>query len=246
MIRSCNVLAVLLVLGVLGTAPSAMSATESQATIPMNEWTFFDAADDLDAAWVRGNENREGLFIIDSAESIGGMSAPDGHYRLYGEAGRDFVMVNAFFSVKPGDWTLEFRAKMASLGTFLPNTDIDGGNLTAYRGFTIGVRFDGTRTFVIGFNNGILGVLGSAERYRRLDASILGGNDEDFHVWRIEYTHADAGVTIFKDGEEVARFSRVEGAPSGAQGGLRMFSAPINVYGTIDVLIDYVAFRSEG
>ena len=230
----------LLLVVALGISGCSLFGKQEVPENPFKGWDFVDHANKLGDYWSPGGNPSEVLYIADSTTNS---SVPPGQYRLYGEAGDDFAMANAFFPVSPGDWELQFRAKMASLGTFREDVDIDTGSRTADRGFTIGVRFDGTQTFVFGFNKGILGALNSDEIYVTLDESILGGNETEFHVWRIVYRHDAKTATVYKDDVQVAHFTNVRGRSSTAQGGLRIFSAPIDVTGTIDVYVDYIAFR---
>jgi hypothetical protein len=112
-------------------------------SIEITLWTFFDDASNLANQFTRSAANKNEVFIIDGNEEVAGHRTPYGTFRLYAEepsasSGLGKRFANAYFDILPtANWTVEFRAKFASLATYDESL---GLALAPYRGFVVGVR----------------------------------------------------------------------------------------------------------
>ena len=188
---------------------------------------------DLKKYWYSNLTNIEDLFITDGKSAFGEPFTPKGQYRFFAKAGGDrYGKVSTDLSPIGEDWTLEFSAKMVSLPT------LDALTYAAWRGLSIEV-FTGTKRYIIGFTDGIIGVHGSAENYIRVPLPKLG-NDIQFYTWKISFSNETSTLIVFKDDIEIAHFTKVKGLDVSPKSGLAFNATPLETIATSKPLDVYV------
>jgi hypothetical protein len=182
--------------------------------------------------------NREEVFITDARESFGGYPIPEGQYRFFGRAGStNYTFMYSNLPSISETWTLEFSARFVSL-PILSSLDT-----AAWRGFNIQIHTGSTKKrYLIGFIDNAIAVLGSVENLIRVDEAVLE-DDGKFHTWKILFDSTFT-LVIFKDGMEIARFTKVSGTSSSETTPKVGFgSVPLDIKeGNLDVYLDHIGF----
>ncbi|MEF3306078.1 cadherin-like beta sandwich domain-containing protein [Paenibacillus sp. GYB003] len=206
-----------------------------------------DDASSLQAAgWSRSSPPEEGVYIVDSAHTLGNphriqtKPVPPGQYLFYGDrtasALSKYTTISKKMPIGSGAWSLSFSAKFVDL--------MKPSQHAIYRGISFEI-FAAGKEYKLTFNdtNKLLAMKNAPGSYEQREIAMPA--DDAFHEWEISYD-GDAAVAVKLDGSTVASFDHIAIPVSGREDELVILNAPLNwESGTNEVYMDSIRMYSR-